>query len=934
MKRRGARALLGALALTLGLIAARPLQALPHDPFLGWSTLSSGHFDVHYHAGLEALAPRTAAICERRFAELAAYFGFQPADRIQVVLADETDEANGETSAYPYETVFLIVAPPDDEEAVYDIDAWLEYLVSHELTHAFHLDHARGVESVLRGVFGRGLFTLPAYIQPDWVIEGLATWAETAPARGVGRGQGPLFEGMMRLEVEDGFKPIRRVNEPQREWPGGMEVYLYGVYFMEFLEATYGKDSIRQWVESYSGYFIPYCINLNALQVFGKQLPALWKDYRAWIGRRMRRQIRAIEAAGLRGAPADVESGGGDAWGPFKGGYAVRRDDRSRPRLQKLVHGRWQDLGDAFVSTFWPGKSRILYTEDEVLAQSRVTRDLWQLDLVTLKRARLTWGLRVQEAVETPRGVLAVLGSLGQKSLVRLDRGRVAETLWQGEDDENIASLCPSPDGGRLAASHWRRGQGWDIEEFDLGAKAWIPRASRPESEVHPSYSADGRFLFFSASYGGVYNIWALELATGRLLQVTNVVGGAFHPWQGRNGRVYFSLLTSKGYVLGVADFDPGQAAGDPGPEGIRPTPKPLALPPLQAPRPYSPWATLAPRSWTPFFSTGNDGDFYGAEVTGQDVLGRHAFDVLGYLQDGVRDAFGSAQYSYTRWLPAVDLFAARFMGQDFGSDSLSYRNRLDDQWGLSLDVPWQTSWRSWDAAVEAVEDLHRDHGGSDTLQPLAPGFDTGYALLLSYDSTDQPTLALGPVDGLQAELQATVVDPGLAGTGDWFTWTVGRPTSLGLGFELEDVLSGGRVEQGGDVFNLQNGLPQDFLRSRHLSLQPRYSFTGYQDGLPALQGPQFTTAHLALRVPLLLADWGLMAPPVAVDRVHARLWAESAEALDAGLRGQPVKDTLGAELDVDHIVFYSVGLRLQIGYAWGLDSGGLDGAYVNLVEY
>jgi hypothetical protein len=349
----------------------------------------------------------------------------------------------------------------------------------------------------------------------------------------------------MRLELEAGLKKVRRVNQPWRAWPGGGHFYLYGVYFMQYLDACHGgRDGIRRWVDGYSRDWLPYFINRNAKQAYGQALPGLWKEFKAWLEAGPGAEARAIRLRGLRGAPAPVADGGANGWGPYKAGVALRRDGLTRPRFQALQGGEWRTLGEAYPAYFWPTPQRILYTEDEVHAQSGLTRDLWSMDRASGARQRLTWGLRVQEAVECGGTLLALLGDAGQKRLVRLDGGEVAETLWQGADDENLAGLCPSPDGRRLAAAHWRRAEGWDVEEFDLASRAWLPRASRPESEVQPSYSADGRTLYFSAAYGGTFNVYALDLAGGAVTQLTDVVGGAYHPWPGPEGKVYFSLLT------------------------------------------------------------------------------------------------------------------------------------------------------------------------------------------------------------------------------------------------------------------------------------------------------------------------------------------------------------------------------------------------------
>jgi hypothetical protein len=939
------------------LLPARPASAFSHDPTLAWRTLSSPHFDINYYPDTAALATRTAAICERRFSELSAYFKFAPDSRIQVVLADETDEANGETTALPYETIYLIVAPPDESLEIWDMDSWLDYVISHEMVHAFHLDHQRGFPHALRTIFGRIDFAFPNYFQPSWVLEGLATWLETDPVRHVGRGQDAFYRGLMRLELQNGLKPVRKVNQPLVTWPGGTNRYVYGVYFMKYLEANFGRDSVRRWVENYSRDWWPYMINRNARKTFGAKLPALWRDFQAWLDATLGAETRAITAQGLRGGPAPVDPAGGDGWGPYKAGYAVRNDNLSRPAIQRLEGGHWRTLGEAYVSEFWPGPDRILYTEDEVNGWADYTRDLWQMDPRSGWTTRLTHGLRVQCAVETQAGVFAVLGSQGQKRLVRLDKdGAVAGTLWQGRDEEDVASLCPSPDGRRLAASYWTRGRGWDVAEFDLATRAWIPRAAGPESEVQPSYSPDGRSLYFSADYGGTYNIYALDLGSKALTQVTNVVGGAFHPWPGPGGQLYFSLMTAHGMVLGQASLARATAVQVPFPVSLTATaavgmtataavgltagaaaaagpPTTEALTPLAGAamqdQDYDAGPTLWPTSWAPSAGVSTFGTFLGLQVSGADLLDRHHFTALAYGGGGIADAFGGLAYAYTRWLPELGVTAEKTVSEQ--ASGAGYRNQLDQRWAATAEVPWQGTWRSWDLAAAAGQDWHRDAGGDLSATALATQETTAYAVGLAYDASTRPARALGSIDGLQASVTYERDNPGLADDHAWVDWSLARPTRLTDWLELEASLGGGHISLGSDVFTL-NFRPLAGLNTGPLKFAPSLHLAGYPSAVPALEGPNFGQAELGLRFPIALVEWGIMAPPIGVDRVFGRAWGQGSQAYGPNGQGQGLFNTVGLELDTDFILLYEGDLELQLGVEKGLDAGGAWTGYASLV--
>jgi len=120
----------------------------------------------------------------------------------------------------------LLVTPPTGSSTVSDHDNWLELLIIHEYTHILQLDKVSGFPSTLRKLFGRNLFLFPNILQPPWLIEGLATYEETDKARGIGRGQGTMFRGLMRQEVINGIKPLRQINQPLDSWPLNTVRYL------------------------------------------------------------------------------------------------------------------------------------------------------------------------------------------------------------------------------------------------------------------------------------------------------------------------------------------------------------------------------------------------------------------------------------------------------------------------------------------------------------------------------------------------------------------------------------------------------------------------------------------------------------------------------------------------------------------------------------
>ena len=899
---------------------------LAHDPWLSWTTYQSRHFDIHAHEGLEALAPRVAADCEHEFTRLARLFKFRPSSRIDVVLADETDEANGAATPYPRNETFFVVAPFDLLQGADEFDDWLRYLASHELTHIFHLDRAKGFPRIMRKIFGRIPLFMPNLYQPSWVIEGLAAWNETSPTARVGRGQSSYFKGLMRMEVLGGLKPLREINQPLEAYPAGTTRYLYGVYFMNFLEARYGKDSLRRWVENYSDDWIPYFINRNARKAFGKDLDQLYDEFQIWLLEQFQPEIDAIQKAGPRGAKAEGPDSGAYYWGPMKGHFAVRNDGISQARLQELDGSQWRDVTDMNSNRFSPGPGRILVIESGWIEQSCWSTDLFSVDAQSHAKTRLSSGLRVREAVDMKAGIVALAGEAGQKRLLLLGPdGVILKKLWQGKDGENPSTLAASPDGLRLLSSIWRKNKGWDLVEFDFEKADWRDLAARPEQEISPAWSPDGKDIYFSADYGGIFNIWKLGVPGAEPLQVSRVIGGALYPTCLDGQTLDFTLLTPQGNERGELKL--ADALGAPLSLTL---PVAGALSPVAeiavSSSPYSPLSTMGPPFWLPAAAGGSLGEYIGIQLFGADILERHQYELS--LMAGLSptvDVFGSLNYAYTRYLPLWGFGLSRSPDEEpAGSGHL----RVNERWDAAVLLPWSTAWSDW--ALQATASGRRgwDYWRASGTAEAGELKETLFSVAAGYDSTRIHAKSIGAADGISTQVSWTRLNPQLDNDAAWVGASFSRPTSIGGLNILEMSVNGGSISQGNMAFSLsQPPLPSQ----TGPSYRPGFQLAGYDRWLPDLTGASAASAHLGWRFPIADIERGWMAPPLGVDKIFGRIYGESGRAWYGNDAAGPWRSSVGAELDTILVLGYEAGLLLRIGYAHGTDADAASQVYVDL---
>src|SRR5438105_14792648 len=117
----------------------------------------------------------------------------------------------------------------------------------------------------------------------------------------------------------------------------------------------------------------------------------------------------------------------------------------------------------------------------------------------------------------------------------------------------------------------------------------------------------DGRFVLFHSDRTGITNVYAWEIATGVLRQVTNVRTGAFSPDVSADGKTLVYVgYTKDGFDLFTMPFDEDEWL-DAEPFTSRGAPPEVAHE-RYVPRPYSAWSTVWPRRYGVQYTQGSFG--------------------------------------------------------------------------------------------------------------------------------------------------------------------------------------------------------------------------------------------------------------------------------------------------------------------------------------
>ena len=575
------RALLLAAVVGLGAGAPGPAAAQA-PPDEAWRTLETAHFRITFPERLTALAERAGRAAEQAHEALTAGFRAGPKGTIDIVLTDHVDVSNGFARYSPSNRIVLYARPPADHPALAYFDDWLEQLVVHELAHVFHLDDGGAFGGFFRALLGRqpwpgSILTFPGANVPGWVVEGLATWYESALTAG-GRVHGTYHEMVLRTAALEGrFESIDQAGGNSPQWPGGGRRYVYGSLFFEHLLDKHGHDRLADFVED---------VVRNA------RLPSrvlddvsLTDEWGAWTDE-MRTRAGRLDADLARFGPITepealtrgARQGLHPAVSPDGGALVyVRSDGRSDPRLVAMppAGGDASTLARTNHLTgfdFLPGGG-IVFAQREYTDRYRRYSDLHVLTPEGSVR-RVTDGARVTAPAADPEGggAVAVADGGGTNGLVRVDLGNGdIEPIVAPAADIYWAWPAVSPDGRWIAASRWTEGR-HDVVILDRDGRV-VHAVTRDRAlDMAPAWSADGRHLVWSSDRTGIPNVLAVEVdartgAPGPPRLLTNVRTGAAFPSVDPAGDwLYFSGYHVDGWEIERVPFAPDAAPPAPEP--------------------------------------------------------------------------------------------------------------------------------------------------------------------------------------------------------------------------------------------------------------------------------------------------------------------------------------------------------------------------------
>jgi len=949
------------------------------DPYLQWWTVETPHFRIHYYKGLEPVADKFASIVEGVNDRLSDALGWRTSEVTDIVLSDNTDDANGYADAVPYNAIHLFVTAPDDVSALGDHDDWQLELVTHEYTHVLHTDTILGVPALLNVITGKRWS--PNRAQPRWILEGLAVLEESEHTSG-GRNRSSIFDMYLRADTLDHrLAGLDQMSHFVRRWPQGNLWYLYGSRFLTWIADVYGDDALRSVSRDYGQQIIPWGINRSMRRATGRTYEELYEGWSAYLEQHYSEQMRQVEALGVREGVRLTHHGQTISSPRFVPKAAMKtkasreivyyRDDgHSRAGFYRLplddMKSSRESDEELVIRTASKGVASFAADGKVVFSSVAITKRIYAYSDLSLlgpgvesesgyepERKRLTEGERAQEPDISPDGTQVVFteNHRGTTTLMiahLTEQGALldARALVPSARFEQAYTPRFSADGKWVTYSSWTSGGYRDIRLVEVATGQFAQITHDRAMDWEPSFSPDGNLIFFASDRTfGIPNVFAFDRTTKKLWQVTNVRTGALYPEVTDDGKTLVYVgYTSYGHDLYAMDLDPARFIAAAPYVDTRPD-APSASPSgdaassynaITARHPYNPLPTLRPRSWDFNYGPGSFGTAISLTTTGGDVVGNHSIAASLLIETEHSDPQGAISYGYGRLPFDFRMSAYRLLTpiRVAADRPLFIRQSLGVSSGINYSLPTE-----FEANTFALSySLSRFDGAlplAPAPDPYAPARDDpprgqigSLHLGWYYANAESYLNSVGPERGFTLSISADVAAPVLASDYTLYIFSYNATDYFPMPWGHHHALA----LHGASAFTMGNYPFQGLFYAGGFLETPlfqNYTLGAFQGpfvlrGYPALSiaGNQYHLLNAEYRFPIVDIDRGSSTLPLFLGRVSGNFFADYGGAFDQ-LDQQHWTDQfhlgVGGELWVELTVGYFLAAQLRFGYARGV---------------
>ena len=681
-------------------------------PELKWETISTKHFNVHYHQGIEEIANKGAVLAEHYLPTLLAQMEVDTIPKIDIIFTTEDEIMNG-FAMWTYQT--FIWVDQNDASIWLEKGKWLEQVLAHELQHIVLLHKTKSWLPEPMGQIVSGL--------PSWVVEGIAEYETESwrPYRADLSHKTHVLKNKMDTmdPHHDGFSKILywadRFGDSTivqtLEYRNEFNVFNFGVGFKKATGISVSQFN-EDWRRHMNTYYYGYRSQKETYKEIGEAVSFPLKKVQSAMFFKDSSQIAILGRLDKDRGDVSLIIAERDTskerkrfakW--EKEIIKLKKKKKKTKKDSLAINKRYKekilwdknevDYGQFHGHMSWSfnGK-KLAYSKYHYGKNQSLVYDVKIYDRDLGKHSWLTNSERATYPTWIDSNKVAYVSHFNNVSNIfirSLDKKEV-RNLTSFTNNTQITFLAISPDRNQIAFAMNPENGNMDIYTINLKSKIITRLTDDSMADILPVWHPDAKSISYTSNANGVPNIYTINLDTKKIVANTDAGDGIWtHQWMPKDSVLLATTLGDIDTVrlikvdpFRIPDTNPFSMRTnytswlEAGPDVSFVNKKPDTTPIISKPKKYKftkhmrPLATVfIPIPTVPVFATA---------IT--DALGKNMFEVVGYLVPSDIDKSG-LQVGYIN--PMWSLSISRNL--DFALRRYQKAWLVDSKNGVSLTI-------------------------------------------------------------------------------------------------------------------------------------------------------------------------------------------------------------------------------------------------------
>ncbi|MBC8346570.1 MAG: PD40 domain-containing protein [Candidatus Marinimicrobia bacterium] len=537
-------------------------------PELKWQTISTKHFNIHYHQGIDEIAKEGAVIAEHVRPTLLTQMDLDTIPKIDIIFTSEDEIMNG-FALWTYQT--FIWVDQNDAAIWLEKGKWLEQVLSHELQHIVLLHKIKSWMPEPWGNLFSGM--------PGWVVEGTAEY-ETESWR------------PYRADLSHKIHILKNKTDKMDPHHDGFSKMLY--WADRFGDSTITKTlAYRNNIKLFdfdSGFKKATGITVDQFnEDWRRHMNTYYYGFRSQkesykeIGDIISLPIKKLQSFHFFDDSSKIVLIGKDDKDQFDTSFIIAKRDTAKEikqfekwekRIEKLEKKKKKSKKDSLTINK-PFKEKVLWKKEEVdygrfhnslswssngkkIAYAKyhfgenqsMVFDIKYYDTEAEKYHWLTHSMRATYPVWLDSNTVAFVAHQNNVSNIYKVKigGDTPIPITHYKENTQIAFLSVSPNGENIAFSMSPKNANLDMYNLHIQSGNVERLTDDSMADISPVWHPDGTAISYTSNASGVPNIYTINLSTGKITPNSDAGDGIWtHQWMPKD-----SLLLA----LSLADVD------------------------------------------------------------------------------------------------------------------------------------------------------------------------------------------------------------------------------------------------------------------------------------------------------------------------------------------------------------------------------------------